>query len=86
MKTIEALKQIDYKDVVERSLWTFAQGFLSVVILGIDPIIDMLFNGDWNGLYVAGLALLLGAIAAGLSALKTIILETVRTIRGNASK
>lgn len=75
---------LNYKDLLTRALWTFVQAFLAVILFGIDSIIDLLFNGDWTGLYTAAVALLIAAVAAGLSALKTIIVAFVLEIRSKS--
>lgn len=56
------MKKIDWKNVIERALWTFFQGFLSTMII--------------TGFSEEELkATLIGGLAGGLSALKTIVLE-----------
>lgn len=81
MKYWEALKRVNYEDVLKRAAWTFLQGFLAVVILALDNMIDLVFKGDWVQLYALILATIVGGIAAGLSALKTIILEYSRKLK-----
>lgn len=80
-KLIEAVKSIDYKDLAKRALWTFAQGFLAVALIGIEPIIDEVFTGNWDGAYALVLATGIGAVAAGLSALKTLIIGIVKELK-----
>ena len=77
----EAIKSIDYKDLLARAAWTFLQGFLAVFAFAYEQILDLLFTGDWSGLYALLLALSVGGIAAGLSALKTFVLETIRSYK-----
>lgn len=62
------------KDLITRAAWTFAQSFL-VVFLG--GLLDV-FNAFSAGLDVgkaALVALALASVAAGLSALKTLVLQ-----------
>ena len=56
------MKKINWKNVVERALWTFVQGFLSTMIIT---------GFTKNELK----ATLIGGVAGGLSALKTVIVE-----------
>ena len=59
---------IDWVNIAERAAWTFVEGFL--VALPATLSVDM--DGTaWK-------AALLGAVMAGLSAVKTLILEVVR--------
>ena len=56
------IKNIDWENVIKRALWTFVQGFLSTMII--------------TGFTKEELkATLIGGLAGGLSALKTIIVE-----------
>lgn len=56
------MKKINWKNVLERALWTFVQGFLSAMII--------------TGFTKEELKVtLIGGLAGGLSALKTIIVE-----------
>lgn len=56
------LKKIDWRNVLERALWTFFQGFISTIVI--------------TGFSKEELkATLIGGLAGGLSALKTIIVE-----------
>lgn len=72
---------INIKDILTRAGWTFLQAFLAVFILAGESIIELLFNGDWTGLWTVLVATTVGATAAGLSALKTVIVEVVRNAR-----
>lgn len=83
-KLIEALKTIDYKDVAVRALWTFTQAFLAVALFAIDDIIELLFTGDWYGIWALLLATGVAGIAAGLSALKTLIISVVKELKAKA--
>lgn len=68
------MKTINWKDILTRAAWTFAEGFLialpATFTIGMD-------GAAWK-------SALVGAAMAGLSALKTFILEVVRNY--NASK
>lgn len=59
---------MDWKNVFERALWTFLEGFLvalpAAAQLGLDA-------AAWR-------AALLGALMAGLSALKTLSIELIQ--------
>lgn len=56
------MKKINWKNVLERALWTFVQGFLSTMII--------------TGFTKEELkATLIGGLAGGISAVKTIIVE-----------
>lgn len=81
MKLLEALKSINYKDVMSRALWTALQAFLAVVIVGLEPILDLLFTGDWAGLYALSLATVLAGLSAAISAIKTIIVGVVSELK-----
>lgn len=59
---MKKFKNIDWKNVIERALWTFFQGFISTLVI--------------TGFSKEELkATLIGALAGGLSALKTILVE-----------
>ena len=64
-KRINYKKNIDWKNILTRSLWTFLQGFIGAAIITG-------FTKD--ELKVT----LIGAIAGGLSALKTFITELLK--------
>lgn len=56
------MKKINWKNVLERALWTFVQGFISTMVI--------------TGFTKEELkATLIGGLAGGLSALKTILVE-----------
>lgn len=86
MKAIDALLSINYKDVAARAGWTFIQVFLAAFIVAGESIINLLFAASWNDLLTLLLATALSATAAGLSAVKTIVLETIREIRKTSLK
>lgn len=59
---MKRIKKINWENVIKRALWTFVQGFLSTMII--------------TGFTKEELkATLIGGLAGGLSALKTIIVE-----------
>lgn len=80
-KLIEAVKTLDYKDLAKRALWTFVQAFLGVTIVAFESIIDLVFLGDWTGSWALILATAIAGLAAGLSALKTLIVGVVRQLK-----
>lgn len=82
MQTIlNSIKSIDYKDLMSRASWTFLQGFGAVVILALEPIVELAFTANWAGLYALSIATVVGAVGAGLSALKTFIISLIREIK-----
>lgn len=60
------------KDILTRALHTAWQAALAYVLLNIDPLIDAISKGEWSGLTTIAYALLLGALGAAFSALKTL--------------
>lgn len=81
MKYIDAILALNWRDIATRAAWTFLQAFLAVILVAGESIIDLLFNADWTQLLTLLLATVLAAVAAGLSALKTLIVEIIRQIR-----
>ena len=81
MKSLEALKNINYKDVAIRAAWTFLQTFIATFLLAGVNLVYQLFAASWHELYALTMATALSAIAAGLSAAKTIILDLVRKMK-----
>nr|DAE00499.1 MAG TPA: holin [Siphoviridae sp. ctg2r17]DAG72453.1 MAG TPA: holin [Caudoviricetes sp.]DAP23498.1 MAG TPA: holin [Caudoviricetes sp.]DAP97240.1 MAG TPA: holin [Caudoviricetes sp.]DAS55076.1 MAG TPA: holin [Caudoviricetes sp.] len=81
MKSLEALKNINYKDVAIRAGWTFLQTFIATFLLAGVNLVNLLFAASWHELYALTMATALSAIAAGLSAAKTIILDLVRQMK-----
>lgn len=59
---------MNWKDILERAAWTFLEGFLVALPATISMEIDA---AGWK-------SLLLGAAMAGVSALKTFILEIIK--------
>ncbi|NCU39016.1 hypothetical protein EOL96_08345 [Candidatus Saccharibacteria bacterium] len=78
---LEALKTFDYKDLAKRAAWTFIQAFLAVFILSGESIINLVFDGSWEALLTLLLALAVAGIAAGLSALKTLTVQLLETLK-----
>ena len=60
--------KINWKDLLERALWSFAQGF----IVSLSATISIGMDG------AAWKAALLGAGMAGLSAVKTLVLDMIK--------
>lgn len=63
---------MNWKNIIERAAWTFLEGFIVALPaasqLGVDA-------AAWK-------AALIGAAMAGLSAMKTLVLEVIKTARG----
>lgn len=83
-KLIEALKAVDYKDLATRALWTFVQVFLTVFLFASEQIINTIFLGNWEDAYALILATGMSATAAGLSALKTILISVISDLKKKA--
>jgi hypothetical protein len=60
------------QDDFKRVLWTFAQAFLGGLIAGIAALGGL--PSTWDAAKAAGLGLVVGAIAAGISAVKNLFL------------
>lgn len=63
------MNKIDWINIIERALWTFVEGFLVAL--------PATFSLEMDG--AAWKAALLGAVMAGLSALKTFIIEWIHS-------
>lgn len=59
---------MDWKNILERAAWTFVEGFLVALPATLSMDIDA---AGWK-------SLLLGAAMAGLSAVKTMVLELIK--------
>ena len=81
MTIIDRILNLDWQDIAARALGTFLQAFLAVALVGAESLIDLLFAGDWGGLWTLSLAIGIAGLAAGLSALKTLLIEVVRAVR-----
>lgn len=75
------LEAINWRNLVTRALWTFAQAFLAVVLVSGESIIDLLFTGDWTGLWTLSVAVLIAGVSAGFSALKTMTIDLFREFK-----
>lgn len=62
------MDKLDWKDILERAEWTFAQAFLAVVSVGVAGVTDV---GTWKAGAIAG-------AAAVLSMLKNVVAQHVR--------
>jgi hypothetical protein len=60
-----------------RAFKTFVQAFLSVFLVGITPILTNITSVGYSGAKAALVALVTGAIAAGISALMNAFLKPV---------
>ena len=58
------------RDIAERAAWTFAQAFVVILGLGLGDVLDAFQGQGLEGGKAAALALLGGASAAGISAVK----------------
>lgn len=68
--------KINWKDILERAAWTFAEGFL----LALPAAFTIGMTGaTWK-------AALFGAALAGLSAVKTFALDVVKQFKNSAEK
>lgn len=63
--------KINWKDLLERAAWTFAEGFL----VALPTTFSMGMDG------IAWKSALVGAAMAGLSALKTVLVDIIRERR-----
>ena len=66
--------KINWKDILTRAAWTFAEGFLIAL--------PATFSVGTDG--AAWKSALLGAAMAGLSALKTLAIEVVKANKSNS--
>ena len=81
MKLWQAIKAIDWDDVVSRAAWTFVQVLLTAFIVSGESILDLLFKAEWEQLWVLTVAITLSGVASGLSAVKTILVQVIRSLR-----
>jgi hypothetical protein len=81
MKLWRAIKAIDWKDVFSRAAWTFVQVLLTTFIVSGESILDLLFKAEWEQLWVLTVAITLSGVASGLSAVKTILVQVIRSLR-----
>ena len=66
--------KINWKDILTRAAWTFAEGFLIALPATFSVGMD---GAAWK-------SALLGAAMAGLSALKTLAIEVVKANKSNS--
>lgn len=85
MTIIQAIKSINWKNVLTRALWTALQTFLAVFLVAGESLVNFIFSGDWQALWTLSLATLLSAITACLSALKTITIELLNEIKAKTN-
>jgi hypothetical protein len=83
-KIITAVTSLDWKDIAVRALWTFVQAFLATVLFVAEDLIDLIFLGDWTATYGLIIATSIAGLAAGLSAVKTVVVQVVRDIKAKA--
>lgn len=69
------MKKIDWMNILERALWTFAEGFLVALPATINVGMD---GAAWK-------SALIGAAMAGLSAVKTLLIEVTQSHGENYS-
>lgn len=81
MKLWQAIKAIDWVDVFSRAAWTFVQVLLTAFIVSGESILDLLFKAEWEQLWVLTVAITLSGVASGLSAVKTILVQVIRSLR-----
>lgn len=83
---MEAIMSINWKDLLSRAAWTFIQVFIASFLVAGEDIINLIFNADWSSLWVLVVATSLAGVAAGLSAVKTLLVEVVRAVRDGESR
>ena len=81
MQYVDAILALNWRDIATRAAWTFLQAFLAVFIMAGDTIINSLFAGNWAGLQALMITISLSALAAGLSAVKTIVVEVLNGLK-----
>ncbi len=83
---METIMSINWKDLLSRAAWTFIQVFIAAFLVAGEDIINLIFNADWSSLWVLVVATSLAGVAAGLSAVKTLLVEVVRAVRDGESR
>ena len=74
METLKStLKDVVTSELFVKAANTFWQAALAVLLLNTDALIDLVTKGDWNGIRALAVATLIGALSAGLSAVKTFL-------------
>ena len=67
---------INWKNIAERALWTFLEAFLVALPATIKLDIP---GAEWT-------SILMGAAAAGISAVKTLIVDYIHAMRANKTE
>jgi hypothetical protein len=78
-KIFEKIK--DYivgRPILSKALHTFYQAFIGVFVVGFTAVLNSVLNGDIETAKIAILSLLSASLAAGISALKTFILQKIK--------
>lgn len=81
MGVIDKIIAMNWRDVVARAAWTFLQVFIASFLVAGEDIINLIFNADWSSLWVLVVATSLAGVAAGLSAVKTIVVEVLNGLK-----
>ncbi len=81
MKSLEALKNTNHKDVIVRAFVDIYADVYRDILTGRRNLVNLLSAASWHELYALTLATALSAIGTGLSAAKTIILDLVRQMK-----
>jgi hypothetical protein len=64
--------------ILSKALHTFYQAFIAVFVVGFTAVLNSVLNGDIETAKIAILSLLSASLAAGISALKTFILQKIK--------
>jgi hypothetical protein len=64
--------------ILSKALHTFYQAFIGVFVVGFTAVLNSVLNGDIETAKIAILSLLSASLAAGISALKTFILQKIK--------
>ena len=64
MKSLEALKNINYKDVAIRAGWTFVQTFIATFLLAGVNLVNLLFAASLHELFGLKIATSLSSFAS----------------------
>lgn len=67
------------KDDLKRVVWTFVQAFLGALVVGVAGWASV--PSSWDAAKAAGLALAVAALAAGISAVKNLLLGDGSTLK-----
>ena len=69
------------KDDFKRAAWTFVQAFVVVFAAGLNDLLDAFKAGGLDAAQAAGVALVVAAAAAGISALKGLLLADTSPLK-----